>query len=332
MLLTTAILNASDPGAIQRASALLCAGELVAFPTETVYGLGANGLDASAVQRIFQAKGRPGDNPLILHVCSIEQALPLWQASDRQLELAGQLAAAFWPGPLSLVLNASPAVPAPVRAGLRSVAVRAPANRVAQQLLRACGFPLAAPSANQSGRPSPTRAEHVVATLGGRIAAIVDAGATDLGIESTVLDIRDWPPQILRPGTLSAAAIAAVVGEAVGEVGGPDNRGNGPSPGLRHHHYQPLGIKLRLLDATSIRCRWRDAVAILCRQPTAARLGERQAPLLSLPADAAGYGAQLYNALYAMEQSGATTLLVEKPPATPQWQAINDRLQRAAEN
>ena len=320
----TRVLDPTDPGSIAAASNLLSQGELVAFPTETVYGLGANGLDPQAVARIFEAKGRPGDNPLILHVENLEQALPLWRINKRQLQLASKLACNFWPGPLSLVLPASSRVPAAVTAGLDSVAVRAPANPVARELLKTCSFPLAAPSANLSGRPSPTRAEHVAATLQGRIAVILDAGPTELGIESTVIDLRRARPRILRPGSLSRHDLAAVIGEVAEATGDRE-----PSPGLRHHHYRPRGVRLRLVSTAAVKAAWSEPGGILCRQTTGSRLGARSGALWLLPDTASAYAAGLYHALHAVEQSGVPSCLIEQIPAAPEWWAIRDRLLRA---
>jgi len=324
----TEVLEASDEASLRKASDLLLAGEVVAFPTETVYGLGANGLDAAAVEKIFQAKGRPADNPLILHVPAIEQALPLWQADDRQVEMARALADAFWPGPLSMVLKAAVGVPEITTGGLDSVAVRAPAHPVAQQLLKLCAIPLAAPSANLSGRPSPTRAAHVAATLSGRIAAIIDGGATDLGIESTVLDLRGEFPRILRPGSVSQSAIEAVVGRV--ELAEDD--ATAPSPGLRHRHYRPQGVRLQLVDPGEIESRWQEAVGIMCFEETAARLGERSGPLQLMPDEVGAYGAGLYDALYQLEQGESDYYLIEKVPDSTEWKAIADRLRRAVES
>lgn len=325
--LTTEILSADDPESLLRAEALLRGGEVVALPTETVYGLGANGLDAEAVLKIFEAKGRPGDNPLILHVVGIEQALALWEATDEQIRLARRLADAFWPGPLSIVLPAASVVPGETTAGLDSVAVRAPANAVMQELLRRCPFPLAAPSANESGRPSATSAEHVLATLSGKIAAVVDGGSTELGLESTVLDIRGETPQILRPGMISKVELEAVIGE-VGRAGESVDL---PSPGVRHRHYQPAGMRVLLLDAKGIEARWDEEAAVMCQAQTAARLGSRSGPLVVMPDDARAFAAQLYRAFYELEKSAAKLLLVEKVPGSPEWGAIRDRLNRAAE-
>ena len=228
------------------------------------------------------------------------------------------------------MLPAAPHIPHAVSAGLASVAVRAPAGIVAQKLLQLCDFPVAAPSANLSGRPSPTTAAHVAKTLDGKIAAILDGGATSIGIESTVLDLGSDVPQILRPGDISAEAIQAVIGElALGTA-----NADAPSPGLRHRHYQPKDMQLSLVDETAIAAAWQQNVAILCFEETASDLtksaGEREALLLALPKIARAYSARLYAALYELEQSGPGELLVEAVPQTPDWVAVRDRLLRAS--
>ena len=326
MPVATDILDASKPAQVEQAAALLRQGELVAFPTETVYGLGANGISAEAVAKIFAAKGRPTDNPLILHVGSIEQALPLWQASSSQMQRAHALAAAHWPGPLSLVLPAAKFIPTEVTAGLDSVAIRAPAHPVAQALLQQCEFPLAAPSANLSGRPSPTTASHVQKTLNGRISAILDGGPTNVGIESTVLDLRPEQPRILRHGGVSASAIEQVIGS----LSNLESPSDAASPGLRHRHYQPNGIEIELLDAETISDFWHSDSGIACRPELANKLGTRSAPMWVMPDTAAEYAAALYKTLYQIEESGVGKVLVELPPETGEWTAVLDRLRRAA--
>ena len=326
MTIVTKHLDAASADAMDEAASLLRQGQVVAFPTETVYGLAANGLDPDAVQRIFKAKGRPADNPLILHVGSFEEALPLWHADNARLALAARLADAFWPGPLSIVLPRSARVPPAVTAGLDSVAVRVPANSVAQALLARCGFPLAAPSANVSGRPSPTSAAHVATTLDGKIAAILDGGRTRVGIESTVLDLGQTPVRLLRPGHIGVAAIERVVGElATGKA-----PAQAASPGLRHRHYQPSGMDLRLVDTEQVKASWQHSCAILCLESTGCGLGSRQGPLELLPCDPQAYAEGLYNALYALEGSGARELLIERVPDSDEWRAVSDRLTRAA--
>jgi L-threonylcarbamoyladenylate synthase len=346
---TTKNLSALNPDHMRRAAELIQAGQLVAFPTETVYGLGANALDPEAVARIFAAKGRPADNPLIVHVLDFAAAQPLWDATPRQLDVASKLAAAFWPGPLSLVLPASPSVPDKVTAGLGSVAVRAPANPSARQLLAACQRPVAAPSANLSGRPSPTRAEHVAITLSGRIAAILDGGATTVGIESTVLDLRSDRPVLLRPGSIDAKALQALVTDLVAAAGagnegsvpattaalakkeaGDDHDTPSPSPGMRHRHYQPAGVGVELAALQDIVDRCPPDAAIICRRSAAAKFGVGRNLLFVLPDDASGFAAGLYDALYQVEASGVGRLWIERPPPDDEWRAVRDRLHRAA--
>ena len=238
--MTTLRLNASNPNHIARAAQLLRAGELVAIPTETVYGLAANALDKNAVAKIFAAKGRPQDNPLIVHISDIEQAQSLVKAWPFS---AQRLAEAFWPGPLTVILPRAEHVPDIVSAGLRSLALRVPAHPVAQALLRAAGIPLAAPSANRSGSPSPTLASHALYDLDGKIAAVLDGGPCAVGIESTVLDLTRKTPLLLRPGGISAERLEAALGQPI-EISPavartPEDDAPAPSPGMKYRHYAP---------------------------------------------------------------------------------------------
>ena len=322
----TESLNSDRPKDIARAAALLKQGKLVAIPTETVYGLAANGLSADAVEAVFTAKGRPADNPLILHVTSIDAAIPLWAATTQQLAIAAELARAFWPGPLSIVLKAASSVPNIVTAGLNSVAIRAPDGEAVQSVLQHCQFPLAAPSANLSGRPSPTRAGHVERTLGGRIAAILDGGQTTIGIESTVIDLRAERPQLLRPGAISIDDIRSIIGE----VAATRPLGAAASPGLRHRHYQPVDINLRLASREMIESQWASAAGIACSQHLALEFGERRAPTWIMPDTPGPYAAVFYDRLYTIEQSGVTVVYLQQLPQTGEWRAVNDRLTRAA--
>ncbi len=231
---------APDGEALQLAARLFQEGELVAFPTETVYGLGANALDAGAVLRIFQAKGRPADNPLIVHIWSKDQLGPLCEVT----EAARRLMAAYWPGPLTLLLPKKAAVPDAVTAGLTSVGVRMPSHPVAREMLRVCGLPIAAPSANLSTRPSPTTAAHVYEDMNGRIPLILDGGACEVGVESTVLDMTGDIPTVLRPGAITPEMISKVAGDArvADSVMRPLREGEAaPSPGMKHKHYAPRG-------------------------------------------------------------------------------------------
>ncbi|MCR4401181.1 MAG: L-threonylcarbamoyladenylate synthase [Firmicutes bacterium] len=228
-----------DVGVIRRAAGIIRAGGLVAFPTETVYGLGANGLSASAVARIFAAKGRPQDNPLILHVATPEDARRVVAGIP---PLAQRLMERFWPGPLTLVLPKRPEVPDEVTAGLPTVGVRMPDNTIALTLIAETGVPIAAPSANVSGRPSPTSAEHVVADLAGRIDMVLDGGSSTVGVESTVIDMTSSPPQVLRPGGVSVEELEETLGEvavASADLVALDPGGAVPSPGMKYTHYAP---------------------------------------------------------------------------------------------
>ena len=245
-------------------------GELVAFPTETVYGLGANALDPEAVARIFSAKGRPGDNPLIVHIASLEDLKPLVREIT---PLAEKLFRAFSPGPLTLILPKSDAVPSLVTAGLDTVAVRIPAHPVARRLIELAGVPVAAPSANRSGRPSPTRAWHVEVDLEGRIPFIIEAGCTQFGLESTVVDARGEVPVILRPGAITASAIREIAGAVAGigssQAGAsstvllPQELAKTPrSPGMKYRHYAPKA-RLQIADSIDPEMRWRQLAGMI---------------------------------------------------------------------
>ena len=226
---------------ISEAAEILKQGGLVAFPTETVYGLGGNGLDKEAAKKIYAAKGRPSDNPLILHVSSIEEVIPLVKALP---EKAKKLMEAFWPGPLTLVLPKSDIVPKESTGGLETVALRSPENALTLSLIRACGFPIAGPSANLSGRPSPTEAAHVLEDLGGRIEGILEDGAVGIGVESTIVDLSEDCPTLLRPGAITIEDLEEVLGEKVAIdptlLGKSMAEGFTPkAPGMKYRHYAP---------------------------------------------------------------------------------------------
>ena len=323
--------------AVKRAAALLRAGELVALPTETVYGLAANALDPGAVAKIFAAKGRPAHNPLIVHIASLDQARPCVAAWP---PIAATLARAFWPGPLTLVLPRSTIIPDLVTAGGGTVGLRWPSHPFIQAVLRECGFPLAAPSANLSNRISPTNARHVCEQLGETLALIVDGGQSQVGIESTVLDISCGPPRVLRPGMIQAESLEAAAGVALARGTGELEKA-GPaaalrSPGLLKKHYSPRA-RLRLLA-------WTDE-ADLNRQVADLRLNRARCHVLAyanvpspegfgrvclIPHDAEAFARALYGELHSCDAHGAETILVEQPPDTPEWSGITDRLRRAA--
>ncbi len=297
---------------LQQAAELIRAGRLVAFPTETVYGLGANALDAAAVARIFAAKGRPSTSPLIVHVASVEMASGL---TSEFSALAGKLAAAFWPGPLTLVLPKSALIPDAVTAGLPSVGLRVPAHPVALALIRAAGVPIAAPSANRFTEISPTRAEHVPAGLAD---LVLDGGATNVGIESTVLSLATLHPTLLRPGMISQAAIEAVIGP-IALAAQPESGTAHAAPGMHARHYSPrTPLFLGLPDVAG-------HYAFLCRERRV-----NAARLVPMPLDAEHYAACLYETLHTLDAEGWDAIFVEPLPDTVAWMAVRDRLQRAA--
>lgn len=316
--------------AIAQAAERLRQGDLVAFPTETVYGLGANALDAEAVGKIFAAKGRPARNPLIVHVAEVSAAREIVTAWP---ESALRLAEAFWPGPLTLVLPRHPRIPDIVTGGGPTVGVRIPAHPVAQALLRAAGVPVAAPSANRSLQLSPTRAEHVFQSLEGRIPLILDGGATSGGLESTVLDLSGEVPQLLRPGLLGPAEIEAIIGliRRPGERPAPADDAPLPAPGMLSRHYAPRApleltadglARLRQLLTQGRHVGW------LTFEPTPPNLPGLKA--LSLSREPALYANRLYAALHELDAAGVDAILVDLPPAEEAWMAVRDRLERAA--
>ncbi|HSU14330.1 L-threonylcarbamoyladenylate synthase [Longimicrobium sp.] len=320
-----------DPAALADAAAVLRGGGLVAFPTETVYGLGAHALDPAAVARIYEAKGRPSYNPLIVHVASIGEARGLASAWP---EAADRLAERFWPGPLTLVVPKSPEIPDAVSAGLDTVGVRIPAHPVAHALLLAAGVPLAAPSANRSMGVSPTTAEHVRRSLGGRVDVIVDGGPCPVGIESTVLSLAGEVPTVLRPGSISIGELREVLGEVAAASAEPSGRAARPSPGMLDRHYAPAA-EVRLFspaarEATFAKAVWAATderrVGVIAFAPVSASGAE----VVAMPADVPGYAARLYAALHAMDAAGAEVIWIEQVPDAPEWAGVRDRLRRAA--
>ena len=235
----TLLLSALDAQTPEIAADLIRQGELVAIPTETVYGLGANGLDEAAVTKIFEAKGRPQDNPLILHICGAEQiALFCHDVPGAAYELAKK----FWPGPLTMVLPARDCVPRRTTGGLSTVAVRCPDNAVTREIIRLAGVPIAAPSANISGKPSTTTAQHVLHDHDGKIAAIVDGGACRVGVESTIVDLTEDRPRLLRPGGITPEQLIAVLGDLVIDkavTAQIDKDAVVKAPGMKYRHYAP---------------------------------------------------------------------------------------------
>lgn len=321
----TRILDGNDPRAVAEAAAELRTGHLVAFPTETVYGLGADGLNPEAVAEIYRAKGRPSNNPLILHVADVAAARELVREWPSE---AQALAERFWPGPLTLVLPASDRVPEIVRAGNPTVALRCPAHPVALALLRATGRPLAAPSANRSTEISPTTAEHVMKGLRGRLGLILDGGPTRAGLESTILDLARRPHRLLRPGPLPVGELEALLGPLERWQGAVGEGESQAAPGMALRHYAPR-TRLRILSREALEAAMRDS-----DNPVAVLLGEGPAPVgvacLQLPLDPAEVGARLYALLHELDEAGHSEILFQAPPEGDAWWAVRDRLKRAA--
>jgi L-threonylcarbamoyladenylate synthase len=319
--------------AVRCAAEALRAGEVVALPTETVYGLAANALDPVAVARIFEIKGRPSHNPIIVHVSDVAMARRF--AADWPVE-AAKLAQSFWPGPLTLIVPKSADIPDIVTAGGPTVGQRRPSHPFMQAVIRECGFPLAAPSANPSNSLSPTNANHVRETLGERLRLIVDGGQSQVGIESTVVDVTTQPPTVLRPGMIHEESLLAALGETALNVAGEASAGALKSPGQLKKHYSP---KARLVVR-----RWSDDAALLRHlADIGAALRETQVvayshiPTVSdlggvsvIPHDAEAYARALYGELHRCDAEGARWIVVEAPPEDPEWLAIADRLRRAA--
>jgi L-threonylcarbamoyladenylate synthase len=304
-----------DAKELARAADALRHGRVVAFPTETVYGLGASALDARAVERIYQIKGRPATNPLIVHVCSEEMARSVVRAWPQE---ASALAGRWWPGPLSIVLKKSEHVPDIVTAGLDTVAVRMPSHPVALELIRRAGMPLAAPSANRFTELSPTTAEHVRKGLGAAVDLIVDGGPCQVGIESTVVSLVSSPAVLLRPGMISRRDLENLIGPVNLHA---DQDGAQPSPGLYPRHYSPgtpvilIGEGAALPAGRGVCLGWRD------------RSG---AETLVMPREAGAYAAALYETLHRADGMGLDWIAVERPPDSDAWRGILDRLERAA--
>lgn len=306
-----------DPAEISHAAALIRAGELVAFPTETVYGLGANALDAAAVAKIYAAKGRPSNSPLIVHVDSIEMARGLVCAWPDTADL---LARHFWPGPLTLVLPKQPQIPDSVTAGLPTVGIRMPANDIARALIREAGVPIAAPSANRFTELSPTTAQHVRGGLGDRVAMVLDGGPANVGIESTVLSLADAKPMLLRPGMVTRAQIELIIGPI--ELAPAIVEGAHPSPGMHRRHYSPR-TPLCLVSRGQLPPHGAGAYLWIHTAANAARV-------IRMPDQPQAYAANLYDTLHQVDSLGFDWIAVEEPPETAEWLAIRDRLERAA--
>ena len=336
---TAEILSTHSPAlfdaAVEKAAALLAAGDVVALPTETVYGLAANALDPAAVAKIYETKGRPAHNPVIVHVADLAMA----RSCVREWpDLAVRLAAAFWPGPLTLVLPRSSRIPDIVTAGGDTVGIRWPSHPFMLALMRRSGLPLAAPSANPSNQISPTNAEHVARHLGEKLRLIVDGGQCQVGVESTVVDLTSIPPRILRPGMVTAEDL-----KPYGIVDGPPPRSTDAdaislkSPGQLAKHYSPKARMIltrwktaaeleRLIIETGVPP---DRVHVIVVHVVPMQIAD-PARVVVVPDDPEAYARALYAALHRCDDLGAEVILVETPPDRAEWHAIRDRLNRAS--
>lgn len=333
--MTTRIVNASDMENVRRAARLIRSGEVVAFPTETVYGLGADATNRAAVAKVFALKERPSFDPLIVHIASADMLPGVVNAIP---ESAERLMRLFWPGPLTLVMFKNERIPDIVTAGLPTVAVRMPRNKVALALIREAGVPIAAPSANRFGRPSPTCADHVMEDLGGRIALILDGGPTQIGVESTVLDVTCSPAVILRPGGISREALEEVLGEVLVQAGDGQIR----SPGQMKQHYAPRA-RVLLFDGEQ----QEKVIATMKAKVEELEVDSRVGVMV--PEDQVGnfggdvvimspgsyddleaVAGRLFETLRAFDREGVDYILALAPPRNGIGLAIFDRLFKAA--
>lgn len=324
----------ADEQGIARAGELLREGKLAAIPTETVYGLAANALDGKAVAKIFAAKGRPMDNPLIVHIAKLEDILPLVSEFPAR---ARALAEAYWPGPLTIILPKADCIPDEVSAGLSTVAVRFPSHPAAQAVIRAAGVPLAAPSANSSGKPSPTSAAHVLLDMDGRIDAVLDGGDCGVGVESTVVTLVPERPRLLRPGGITPEQLRAVLGDLEIDPAVTDQLAEGQkaiSPGMKYKHYAPAA-KVTILRGTQrayldyVNAHTAEGVFALCFDEDIEGL---RVPFVSYgkEADSASQAHLLFDALRVLDERGAKIVYARCPSQQGVGLAVYNRLIRAA--
>ncbi|MBQ4347645.1 MAG: threonylcarbamoyl-AMP synthase [Firmicutes bacterium] len=331
--------NSPEKEVIFRAADIIKQGGLVAFPTETVYGLGANGLDEAACAGIYEAKGRPSDNPLILHICGEDMLLPLVKNVP---ESAKKLAEAFWPGPLTIIYPKSDIVPESVTGGLKSVAVRFPSNKIAVELIRAAGVPIAAPSANSSGKPSPTRASHVEFDLGGKIELILDGGAADWGLESTIVDASVSPPALLRPGAITLEMLKEVLGEINVDPAVFGKEAEAPrAPGMKYTHYSPLADVIlasgslkeqaaKINEAAKRDIAEGKKVGILATDESLSLYKAGEVRSAGSRKDYSEIGAMLFKLLRKFDYLGADVVYCESFDTAGEGLAIMNRLKKAA--
>jgi len=296
---------------IAKAAVALRKGKLVVMPTETVYGLAADATNPQAVRQIFVVKERPAENPLIVHIADIDQVSVIASAFS---DAARTLAERFWPGPLTLVLPSAGVVAPECTGRLGTVAIRMPAHPVALALIRQAGRPVAAPSANRFMKLSPTRTEHIDPVIGGQVAMVLDGGASEIGVESTVVDCSNDTPRILRPGGVSRGDIEAALGSPLGTI--PPHQTQS-SPGMYTRHYAPRA-RLELIHKLD------DTMPGLTFEPP---LNERQ---IHMPGSPGAFAALLYDCLHRLDAIDIPTIYVQLPPEAPEWETVRDRLQKAS--
>ena len=331
----TVILPANGPDTAEKAAALLKEGQLVAIPTETVYGLGANGLDENAVAKIFEAKGRPQDNPLILHVAD---AADIERFCHQIPQSAWVLAQTFWPGPLTMVLPALDIVPKATTAGLPTVAVRCPDCQVTRDIIRAAGVPVAAPSANLSGKPSTTTAEHVYHDHAGKFPLIVDGGSSRVGVESTIIDLTEQPPRLLRPGGITLEQLESILGEVTVDKAVTASVANDEvvkAPGMKYRHYAPQCEVIIVSGSTEaaasfIRSRYQAGERVLCFAEELELYAQCDPLAYGSEADPQTLSAGLFDALRQLDKPGITKVYARCPVGGGIARAVQNRLYKAA--
>ena len=337
-MMETLLLKANEQEDVQRAGEILRRGGIVAIPTETVYGLAADATSGQAVSKIFEAKGRPQDNPLIVHIASLEDLPPL---VEQVPPMAEKLAQSFWPGPLTMVFRKSPRVPQEITAGLETVAIRMPQHPAARDVIRAAGVPLAAPSANRSGKPSPTTAAHVMEDMKGRIEAVLDGGECSVGVESTVVDMTGDVPRILRPGAITQKQLKRVLGknveidEAVFHEVAPGQPVR--SPGMKYRHYAPKAPVLLFVGAPDVTARaieqeMQPHDAVLCFDEYHDFYDDEKGPVRTYgpSCDKQAQGQQLFAALRDLDATSCQRILAQAPRPFGEGLAVSNRIHKAA--
>lgn len=331
----TLLLHPDTEDAIAQAGTLLAAGQVVGIPTETVYGLGANALDGAAVRKIFAAKGRPTDNPLIVHIADFDQIYDLTTCVP---EAAVHLAAAYWPGPMTIILPKAACIPDEVSAGLDTVGIRLPSHPIARAVIRAAGVPIAAPSANLSGRPSTTTAAHVMEDMEGKIAAVVDGGACTVGVESTVVSLAGDTPRLLRPGGISLEQLEAVLGtvevdRAIRQQIGDDVQVS--APGMKYRHYAPHAPVTAVCGdpargADYIHAHLNPNAGVICFDEFAVRFPAQIVHTIGRSDDAAAQARAIFDALRAFDHTAVTEIWAQCPDDSGIGLAVANRLKKAA--